>query len=174
MPSLYELSNEFLVIQSQLEELDLDQETLDHTLEAYSVGIEEKAENIVKYIKNLEAMAEARKAEAKRLTELASKDLKKAENLMNYLDSAMKMLGKKQLTAGVFELRYRKGSEVIELNEGKIPSQFTTSTGKTIDLITISSTQKVLSKVDLKKLLKDGEVIPGVMLVKNADKLAVK
>jgi outer membrane translocation and assembly module TamA len=163
MPNLYDLSNEFLTIQSQLEELDLDQETLDNTLESYQVTIEEKAENIVKYIKNLEAMAEARKAEANRLTELASKDLKKAENLMNYLDSAMKMLGKKQLTAGVFELKYRRGSEVVEVNESLLPQDYF-----------VPQPPKAMGKTELKKLIKDGVEIPGVNLVRNADKLAVK
>ena len=164
MSSLYNLTKDFLEIANKLDELDLDQEIIQDTLESLQMPIEEKAENIIKFTRNLEAMAEARKAEAKRLTEQAAKDLKKAESLLNGLDNALKMLGKTKLTAGVFEVNYKKGSEVVEINEDLLPA----------DCWVIQSVKKPLDKPTLKKWVKAGQEIPGVSIVRNPDKLVVK
>lgn len=161
--SLYDLTQEFLQIAAQLEEMELDSETMADTLEALQLPIEEKAENVIKYVKNLEAMAEARKNEAKRLTELAAKDLKRAEWLLNYLDSNLKILGKTKLTAGVFQLSYRKGSEVVEIDESKLP-----------EFYFIPQPAKPMPKTELKAIVKSGAEIPGVTVVRKPDSLVVK
>lgn len=163
MASLYNLSIEFLQVAQQLEEMELDQETLADTLESLQIPIEEKAENVIKFAKNLEAMAEARKTEAKRLTEQAAKDAKKAERLLSYLDDAMRMLNKKKLTAGVFEVGYKKGLEVVKVDETRLPKEYW-----------LSQKPKPMGKPELKKLVKDGVEIEGVTLERNPDKLTIK
>jgi hypothetical protein len=168
MASLYDLSIEFLQVAQALEEMDLDQETIEDTLESFQGSIEEKAENIIKYTKNLEAMAEARKAEAKRLNELVAKDTKKAERLLNYLDESLRMIGKKKLTAGIFEVGYRKGVEVVKVDESRLPLFV-----ERPDLY-IPVEPKPIGKPELKKMLKEGAEIPGVTLERNPDKLVVK
>lgn len=150
-------------IAEQLEEMDLDQETITDTLESLQISIEDKAENVIKFAKNLEAMAEVRKNEAKRLTEQAAKDIKKAERLTNYLDTTLQMLGKKQLTAGIFELKYKKGSEVVKIDESQLPELYWIEVKKPFD------------KITLKNLVKEhGQEIPGVSLVRNPEKLVIK
>jgi vacuolar-type H+-ATPase subunit I/STV1 len=168
MASLYDLSIEFLQVAQALEELDLDQETIEDTLESFQGSIEEKAENIIKFAKNLEALSEARKAEAKRLNELAAKDTKKAERLLNYLDESLKMIGKKKLTAGIFEVGYRKGVEVVKVDESRLPLFV-----ERPDLY-IPVEPKPIGKPELKKMLKEGLEIPGVTLERNPDKLTIK
>jgi hypothetical protein len=163
MASLYNLSIEFLQVAQQLEEMELDQETLADTLESLQIPIEEKAENVIKFAKNLEAMAEARKTEAKRLTEQAAKDAKKAERLLSYLDDAMRMLNKKKLTAGVFEVGYKKGLEVVKVDETRLPKEYW-----------LPQKPKPMGKPELKKLVKDGVEIEGVTLERNPDKLTIK
>ena len=165
MASLYTLTNEFLQVAAQLEEMELDQDTITDTLESLQLPIEEKAENIIKFVKNIEAMAEARKSESKRLAELAATDLKRAERLLSYLDDSLRMLGKKKLTAGVFEVGYRKGVEVVEVDEERLPQEY---------WITPEPTPKPIGKPELKKLLKEGKEIPGVTLKRNSDKLVIK
>lgn len=174
MASLYHLTREFLDIANQLEEMELDAETIANTLESLEVPIEEKAENIIKFAKNLEAMAEARKNEAKRLNELATKDLKKSERLLSYLDDTLKLLGKKQLTAGVFEVKYKKGLEVVEIVESEIPDFIIDAEKGQIDLKVEQVVIKVMGKPDLKRLVKEGFNIPGVTLVRKQDSLVVK
>jgi chromatin segregation and condensation protein Rec8/ScpA/Scc1 (kleisin family) len=168
MASLYNLTAEFMQIAEQLEEMDLDQETITDTLESLQIPIENKAENIIKFAKNLEAMAEARKNEAKRLTEQAGKDLKKAERLKAYLDETMQMLGKRKMDAGIFQLSYRKGTEVVEIDMDKIPNCY-----ERPDFYTMK-TEFSIGKPKLKEILKAGEEIPGVKLIRKQDSLVVK
>jgi hypothetical protein len=168
MASLYDLSIEFLQVAQALEEMDLDQETVEDTLESFQGSIEEKAENIIKFSKNLEAMAEARKAEAKRLNELAAKDIKKAERLLNHLDESLKVIGKKKLTAGIFEVGYRKGIEVVKVDEREVPDYNQNPNIYNVEY-------KLVGKKELKERVKLlGEEIPGVSIVRNPDKLVVK
>jgi hypothetical protein len=164
MANLYTLAIEFLEAANQLENMDLENDVVADTLEALQMPLEVKAENTIKYIKNLEAMAQARKDEAKRLTEQAAKDLKKAERLTNYLDDALKMLNQKQLTAGIFQLSFKKGSEVVQVDETQLPKEFWK----------VETVEKPFDKPTLKKYLKEGLEIPGVKVVRNPEKLVIK
>lgn len=163
MASLYELTNEFLEIYQELEAAELDEDVVENTLESLQLPIEKKAENIIKFAKNLEAMADARKAEAKRLNEVAASESKKAERLLEYLDYAMQRLGKKELMAGIFKASYRKGAEVVEIDESKLPKKYWQP-----------QPPKPISKTELKKMLKENEKIDGVSLVRKPDKLVIK
>lgn len=163
MSNLYTLTNEFLQIKNQLEDLDLDPQLFTDTLEGYKVPIEEKVENIVKYVKSLEALAEAKKAEAKRLSESAGKDLNKVEWLKQYIADNLNAAGIKSLQAGVFTLAFRKGSEVVEVDETKLP-----------EWAFIPQEPKPMGKADLKKIIQAGKEIPGVSLVRKPDSLVVK
>jgi hypothetical protein len=166
--SLYQLTNDFLAIVGQLEEYDLDPEVFQSTLDSLQAPIEQKVENIVKYMKSLEALAEAKKVEAKRLSESAASDLKKVEFFKNYMADNLKKAGINKLQAGVFSLGWRKGSEVVQVDESKIPPYEFYS-----HLYTVQKPQ-FLGKTELKKLIKEGQEIPGVSLVRNPDSLVVK
>jgi hypothetical protein len=161
--SLYTLTNEFMEIVNQLEEYELDHETFNSTLDSLQAPIEEKVENIVKYMKSLEALADAKKLEAKRLSESASADLKKAEYFKNYMTDNLKKAGINKLQAGVFTLGWRKGSEVVKVDETKLPST-----------CWIAQPDKPMNKTELKTLVKEMGEIPGVTLVRNPDSLVVK
>jgi hypothetical protein len=120
--SLYVLTNEFLAFTKFMEENEMDDQTATDTLEALQMPLETKVENIVKYMKSLEALADAKKLEAKRLSESASADLKKVEWFKNYMADNLKKAGITKLQAGVFSLGWRKGSEVVQVDETKTPS----------------------------------------------------
>ena len=170
--SLYELTNEMETALNYIFEWyevgEVDQELIKDTMESLQAPIEEKAENIIKYIKNIEALADAKKLEAKRLSESASADLKKAEKLKTYLADNLQRVGIKKLQAGVFALSFRKGSEVVEVDENKVPSFETNSS------LYVHQEPKLIGKEELKKLIKDGQEIPGVALVRKPDTLTVK
>jgi cell division septum initiation protein DivIVA len=166
--SLYQLTNEFTEIVNQLEELELDQDTFRDTLDSLQAPIEEKVENIVKYMKTLEALADAKKLEAKRLSESASSDLKKVEYFKNYMADNLKKANIKEMQAGVFSLKFRKGAEAIKVDETKTPSV------DEAPHLYLHQEPKFIGKTDLKKLIKDGQVIPGVWLVRNEDSLTIK
>lgn len=173
MGRLYEITQEFMEFQKQLEEMDLDDQTFADTLDSAMFSIEVKVENIIKHMRTLEALAEAKKTEAKRLSESAEKDLKKIEWFKNYMADNLQKAGINKLQAGVFALSFRKGSEVVEVDESKIPSYFEEPT------LYIEQEPKFLGKAELKKILKNNEQynlkqIPGVSLVRKPDSLVVK
>lgn len=172
MSSLYTLTNEFLNIKFQLEEMELDQETIANTLESLDLPIEQKAENIIKLSKNIEALAEMRKAEAKRLTELANADLKKAQMLLENLDTSLRVMGKTKLQAGIFQVSYRKGSEVVEVDENHIPDHIVIDGVR--NELKIPQPKKLISKTELKALIKKGAQIDGVSLVRKSDNMVIK
>jgi hypothetical protein len=166
--NLYELTQEFVQFKNQLEEMDLDDQTVADTLDSLYLPIEVKAENIIKHIKNLEALADAKKLEAKRLSDSASADLKRVEKLKTYLADNLQRVGIKNLQAGVFALSFRKGSEVVEVDENKVPNQYTRPD------LWIAQEPKLLGKAELKKMLKSDDPIPGITLVRKPDSLVVK
>jgi Siphovirus Gp157 len=172
--SLYTLTNEFNEKVRELEnyfsdDSGLDPEIFQDTMDSLTLPLEQKVENIVKYMRSLEALAEAKKAEAKRLSESAASDLKKAEWFKNYMADNLQKANITKLQAGVFALSFRKGSEVVEIDESKLPPEYW-----------VPQPPKPMSKTELKKKLKDGLEgigtweIPGVSIVRKPDSLVVK
>lgn len=161
--SLYDLTNDFLEVVTKLEDMELDEAALSDTLESLQQPIEEKAENIIKYVRNIEALATAKKEEAKRLQSSASADLLRAENILKYLDENLKRANIDKMQAGLFEVKYRKGSTVVQIDENQLPAQYW-----------VPQDPKPMSKTDLKKRLQAGETIPGAQLIKKSDTLVIK
>jgi hypothetical protein len=174
MGSLYEITQEFLEFQKQLEEMDLEDELFKDTLDSAMFPIEVKTENIIKHIKTLEALADAKKLEAKRLSDSASSDLKKVEWFKNYLTDNLNKAGIKKLQAGVFNVGFRKGSEVVEVNEEEVPEAIARVGG--VFRLKEPQPPKLISKTEIKKILKEHPEIkiPGVSLVRKPDTLTVK
>ena len=168
--SLYNLTNQFALAVTHLDEMELEQDLYQDTLDSIQAPIEEKVENIVKYMKSLEALADAKKLEAKRLSDSASSDLKKVEWFKNYMADNLKKANITKLQAGIFSLGWRKGTEVVQIDESKIPSY------EEMPSVYVKQDPKLLGKADLKKMIKsyDGMEIPGVSIVRNPDSLVVK
>lgn len=169
MGRLYEITQEFMEFQKQLEEMDLDDQTFADTLDSAMFSIEVKVENIIKHMKTLEALAEAKKTEAKKLSESAASDLKKVEWFKQYMADNLQKAGINKLQAGVFALSFRKGSEVVEIDESKIPTYEDAPHLYEVD-------PKLYGKATFKKLLKENPEIeiPGVSLVRKEDSLVIK
>jgi Siphovirus Gp157 len=170
--SLYTLTNEFNEKVRELEnyfsdDSGLDPEVFQDTMDSLTLPLEQKVENIVKYMRSLEALAEAKKAEAKRLSESASSDLKKAEWFKNYMADNLQKANISKLQAGVFALSFRKGSEVVEVDESKIPAY------ESAPWLYVKQAPKLIGKTELKKMLKDAP-LPGVSIVRKPDSLVVK
>jgi hypothetical protein len=166
--SLYNLTNQFALAVTHLDEMELEQDLYQDTLDSIQAPIEEKVENIVKYMKSLEALADAKKLEAKRLSDSASSDLKKVEWFKNYMADNLKKANITKLQAGIFSLGWRKGTEVVQIDETKTP------TADEAPHLYLYQEPKFIGKTDLKKLIKEGKEIPGVSIVRNPDSLVVK
>nr|DAP24004.1 MAG TPA: resistance protein [Caudoviricetes sp.] len=149
MATLYELTGQFLDIYN----MDLDDETKLDTLDSidWQTDYEEKVENYIKVIKNIESDVEARKAEIKRLTELNKADEKKKEHLKETLSTSMQLTGHERVDTPLFKVSFRK-SQAVEVDELVLPESYKVATWKP-------------DKKRLKEDLKNGLEIVGASLV---------
>ncbi len=149
MATLYELTGQFLDIYN----LELDEETKLDTLDSidWQTDYEEKVENYIKVIKNIESDVEARKNEIKRLTELNKADEKKKDHLKETLSTSMQLTGHERVDTPLFKVSFRK-SQAVEVDELVLPESYKVETWKP-------------DKKRLKEDLKNGLEIVGASLV---------
>lgn len=149
MPTLYELTGQFLDIYN----LELDEETKLDTLDSidWNSDYENKVENYIKVIKNIESDIEARKNEIKRLTELNKADEKKKDHLKETLSTSMVLTGHERVDTPLFKVSFRK-SQAVEVDELVLPESYKVATWKP-------------DKKRLKEDLKNGLEIIGASLV---------
>lgn len=149
MATLYELTGQFLDIYN----MELDEETKLDTLDSidWQTDYENKVENYIKVMKNLEADVEARKNEIKRLTELNKADEKKKDHLKETLSTSMSLTGHERVDTPLFKVSFRK-SQAVEVDETILPESYKVATWKP-------------DKKRLKEDLKNGLEIVGASLV---------
>lgn len=149
MKTLYELTGQFLDIYN----MELDEETKLDTLDSidWQTDYENKVENYIKVMKNLEADVEARKNEIKRLTELNKVDEKKKDHLKETLSTSMTLTGHERVDTPLFKVSFRK-SQAVEVDEMLLPESYKVATYKP-------------DKKRLKEDLKNGLEIIGATLV---------
>ena len=149
MATLYELTGQFLDIYN----LELDEETKLDTLDSidWQTDYEEKVENYIKVMKNLEADIEARKNEIKRLTDLNKAGEKKKDHLKETLSASMSLTGHERVDTSLFKVSFRK-SQAVEVDELVLPESYKVATWKP-------------DKKRLKEDLKNGLEIVGASLV---------
>ena len=154
--NLYELNQNFNNLVSVLENTEDEnlKELIKNSMEQLALETNEKIENIIKYIKNLESEAEALEKESKRLNDRKVRTLKKVENLKNYLKDFTNTLDSKKYHTGIFNISIRKNAAAVVVeNEFLIPSEYVKT-----EII------RKVDKIALKERLKAGEVIEGVKL----------
>ena len=149
MPTLYELTGQFLDIYN----LEMDEETKLDTLDSidWETEYETKVENYIKVMKNIDADVEARKNEIKRLTELNKADEKKKDHLKETLSASMALTGHERVDIPLFKVSFRK-SQAVEVDETVLPEAYKVATWKP-------------DKKRLKEDLKNGLEIIGASLV---------
>lgn len=148
---LYELAQNY----AQLLEMadDMESDALVDTLEALQGEIEEKAENIAKLVKNLEADAKIIKEEEQRLTERRRAIEAKVERLKTYLQEQLEVAGLQKVKRPTITVAIQANPPSVEISDEKlIPSEFM-----------IPQPAKIDKKAILERL-KNGEIIPGCSL----------
>jgi hypothetical protein len=163
--SLYQLSENYRQALDFLTdpELDFPLEAVNDTLEALGGELEDKAVNVAKFLRNMEAAADAIKiAEAE-----MAKRRKALENrvqwLKSYIKGSMEACGISQVECPYFKLSIQKNPVSVNiLDEDKIPAQF--------------KEQVISWKIDkaaIKEAIKSGGTISGAELI-NGTRLAIK
>ena len=90
--NLYELSNAYQSVLAMQE--DLDEDLFLDTLSSIEEPLNEKVENIAKFIRNLEAEKTMFKEESQRLAEKATSRENKIKSLKRYLQDSLETAGK--------------------------------------------------------------------------------
>ena len=148
---LYELTENYAKLSEMAEEMDTD--AIVDTLEALQEAIEDKAENIAKLIRNLEADVKVIRDEEKRLAERRQVIENKIERLKSYLQEQLEIAGIDKVKRPTITVAIQKNPPSVDIiDETLIPADFL-----------IPQPAKVDKKSILERL-KNGEAIPGVTL----------
>ena len=124
------------------------------SLDSLEMAFNDKVDNIVCYVKDLEALVKAIKDEEKALSERRKANEAKIERLKEYVAHSMQLRDMAKLETAKNKLSFRKSQSVNVLDEAKIDGQY--------------FTQKVEFKMDKKRILadlKNGVVVEGCELL---------
>lgn len=137
---LYEITGEMLQLLEMAEEQELDQKTINDTLESVEFEFEEKADGYAKVIKNLEGDMEALDLEIKRLTERRNTAKNNIESIKKNLEQAMVVTGKTKFKTLLFSFGIQKNpvSVVID-DETKIPGEYLIQQSPKVDKKSIAT-----------------------------------
>ncbi|OQP13181.1 siphovirus Gp157 family protein [Geobacillus thermoleovorans] len=148
---LYELTENYTKLLEMAEEMDTD--AIVDTLEALQEAIEDKAENIAKLIRNLEADVKVIRDEEKRLAERRQVIENKIERLKSYLQEQLEIAGIEKVKRPTITVSIRKNPPSVDvIDETLIPADFL-----------IPQPAKVDKRAILERL-KNGEHVPGAAL----------
>lgn len=155
--SLFGITEELLQI---FENIEIDEET-GELLNLEQLGqiqgeFDDKASNIALYIQELQAQAEAIKNKRDSLYDRQKSTTNKAERLKAYLSDMMNRAGKTKVETDDVRISFRKSESVDILDESLIPEEYINAK------LTVTP-----DKVSIKKAIKNGQDIAGVMLVEN-------
>ncbi len=154
--SLYQLSDNYLEAMDFLTdpEVDLPIEAINDTLEALGGELEDKAVNVTKFLRNMEAVADAIKA----AEESMAKRRKALENrvkwMKDYLKGNMEHTGISKIECPFFKLSIQKNPAAVNiLDEAAIPEQFKEQV-----------VSWKINKTAIKDAIKSGETVKGAEL----------
>ena len=125
LPALYVLAHEYRAAADKLTDMDLDEQTLQDTLESLSGDLETKATNTACVIRNIEASAAAIKdAEASMAARRKALE-NRAARLKDYLLGNMIVAGIGKVECPYFKLSVRENPPSVEVYEpGLIPAEY--------------------------------------------------
>ena len=145
---LYELAQQYNALLEMSESID--DITLKDTLDSIQEEIDDKAENIAKLIRSLQADTEVIKLEEKRLAERRKAIENRIENIKSYLQNELETAGIDKVKRPTLTVSIANNPpSVLVEDESLIPSEYMVPQPDKID------------KRMLLSVLKEGEEIPG-------------
>ena len=151
--NLYELTENFLAVQTSIEEGNMD---LVDTLEAIEGAIEVKAQGIIAVTRNITSQIEAIKAEEKRLADMRKARENHLKRLKEYVLENMQQTSKQQIKTELGVMRIQASTPALKItNQEKIPAEYQT----------IVPEHYEIDNERVKAALKAGKTVPGAELV---------
>jgi len=125
MTSLYELTGNRLALQSRLEAMNFDEETILDTLEGESAEIAKKVEDYVYVIRNRKAFTDAMQAEIDRMTERRNAEVKRIEGIEAWLLQNMISCDFRKVECPAFTVTVQNNPQKVDvLDEKQIPADY--------------------------------------------------
>lgn len=162
---LYEIANEYQTTFDFLATAeDIPQEQFDAILDTWKCEFEDKAIEVAKFCKNLEAQANAINDAAEEMCLRAMRLQKKANNMRDYIQREMDKCKIKEIKKSpLFMITIRSNPPSVEVfNTEEIPDEF-------ILKKEVTSINKNL----IKDVIKEGIIVPGAHLV-SKERLIIK
>lgn len=161
---LYEINQQYDTLKKYINDTDTSEEMFKEAFNEIEAAFEDKAENIVKLIKNIEGDVEAHKVEEKRIFDKRKFMENHVIRLKKMLEESMVQMDKNDVKAGTFTLKIQKNPYSVEIeDESLIPEAY-------------KSIEQVI-KIDKKHIVDDYKVdqmlIPGVK-VQQTESLRIK
>lgn len=156
--TLYELSQDYrqALVELTDPELELPPEVITDTLEGLQGSVEDKAINIAKFFRNLEAVTDAIKLAEDRMAKRRKTIEARVAWLKDYLKQNMEGCGIQKIESPWFVLSVQNNPWAVEIsNEEAIPAKYKEK------VVTIK-----LDKQAIKKALEEGKKVPGASLTR--------
>lgn len=160
--NLYEITNAFPIL---MENEEISEENKAQIKEELTLLLQQKSQNIIGYIRNMELTAEAMKNEEKRISERRKQIENHVVRFKEYVKDCMENNGILKIETGLGTLSTAKSPISVEIiNESVIPDEY--------------KTEVVTTKIDKKKIADNfkstGELIEGVIIHTGNTSLRIK
>lgn len=173
MAVLYEIAAEYRSLFDSLEEMEENSDDISieeigqawfDTLEGMETELSGKAENLIKYIKNISAEADAVKAEEDRLKKRRKSKENRIVSLKNYLMNCLEISGCKKFETACGVISVRNNAESVDITDENAFIGWA-ELHERDELLRYKTPE--INKTAVKKALNDGENIPGARLAKS-------
>ena len=132
------------------------------TLDGMEIAIQEKAENVALYIKNLDYEIKAIKSEKSRLDARLKSKEKSCKNMLEYLKNCLEAAKLKKIETPRTAISIRNNPESVEITDEK--SFIGWAQDNNDDLLRYKDPE--VNKTAVKQLLKAGEEVPFAKLIR--------
>jgi len=152
---LYELTEGYKALWNLVDDNDSDLSMIETALQTVEGAIEVKANNIIIFLKSLDADAKAIKEEEVRLATRRKAIENKHSSIKQYLQAQMELAGIEKLKGAISTLSIQNNPPSVQiLDIDSIPGKY----------LTLIPEQYVPDKKRISEALKQGEDIPGASL----------
>ena len=154
--------NEYSKILHEMEDENMDKDSI-NALDNIHTSLENKANNIARYIQNIKSELNSIDDEINRLSKVKKSKERLIKSLSSYLESNMKQCNIYQIKSDIFKIKINKNPPKINiLNADEIPNEY----------INIKQ-ERTIDKLKIKDDIKQGVIVPGVELIQS-EKLTIR
>lgn len=165
MATIYELKSGYIELLMMAEDGEVDEQTLEDTMESLEGEIEDKADGCAMVLKELDMKADALKKEIERLQERKKSIENRADWIKKNLQELMILSGKEKFKTALFSFSIAKNPASVKLDvtdTNLIPERF------------LKPVSPLIDKTAMKEAIKNGEDLTGIAHLEQTESLRIK